>query len=114
MLRTATNAGKAGRGRTTSTLQQIPTDYAEKVLWALNLLRRGAGRNFPSKRRGQMDAFWKKSTFAAVALLSISTFASACEQTGGLGTSAEAISSTKGAAGQMPAFYDGHQFTVNM
>jgi hypothetical protein len=61
-----------------------------------------------------MDASWKNSTFAVVALLSISTFGTACERAGGLGTSAPALGSMNGAAGQMPAFYDGQQFTVNM
>jgi hypothetical protein len=78
-----------------------------------------------------MDIGWK-SPRAFIALMSVSIFASACQQDGGLSTTAPSTSpslaktasptkgalaakgSTNGAAGQMPAYYEGQLFTVNM
>ena len=63
-----------------------------------------------------MSIHWKsKATFMALALPAI--VLSACQS--GAGTDAPATStsqavSTNGAASQMPAFYDGELFTVNM
>ena len=74
-----------------------------------------------------MDIGWK-SARAFIALVSVSIFASACQQDGGLSTTAPSTSpsmakpagllatagSTNGAASQMLAFYEGQLFTVNM
>jgi hypothetical protein len=76
-----------------------------------------------------MNIGWKSAP-AFIALVSLSILASACQQDGGstapsmnqpLATIAARTSaavagnaSTNGAAGQMPAFYEGQLFTVNM
>jgi hypothetical protein len=78
-----------------------------------------------------MDIGWN-SARAFIALVSLSIVASACQQDGGLSTTAPSTSpalakaasstkgiaaataSTNGAAGQMPAYYEGQLFTVNM
>ena len=78
-----------------------------------------------------MDIGWK-SARGFIALVSLSIFWSACQQDGGLDTTAPSTSqalsktagqtngalaaqgSVNGAAGQMPAFYEGDLFTVNM
>jgi hypothetical protein len=71
-----------------------------------------------------MDIGWK-SARGVIALGVLSIFWSACQQDGGLNptapsTAAEtggplaAKGNTNGAAGQMPAFYEGELFTVNM
>jgi len=78
-----------------------------------------------------MDIGWK-SARAFIALVSVSIVASACQQDGGLSTTAPSTSpsmaktaghpngllaaagSTNGAASQMPAYYEGQLFTVNM
>ena len=57
-----------------------------------------------------MDIGWKSRTFIALVLLSI--FWSACQ--GQTNVALAAQGSTNGAAGQMPAYYDGDLFTVNM
>jgi hypothetical protein len=77
-----------------------------------------------------MDIAWKSARgFIALGLLSI--LGSACQPDGGLGTGPSttqslsktagpanaaltAAGSTNGAAGQMPAYYEGDLFTVNM
>ncbi len=74
----------------------------------------------------------RKSARAFIALVSLSILGSACQQDGGLSTTAPSAShslaktagarngalaaagSTNGAAGQMPAYYEGQLFTVNM
>src|SRR6266545_2584258 len=83
------------------------------------------------RRRNNMDIGWK-SARAFIALASLSIFWSACQQDGGLSTTAPSTSpalsktaghtngalaaqgSVNGAAGQMPAYYEGELFTVNM
>ena len=57
-----------------------------------------------------------KSWCALVALASLPVFLGGCQQerSGPTGVAVEAQGSKNGAAGQMPAFYDGQQFTVNM
>ena len=78
-----------------------------------------------------MDIGWN-SARAFIALVSLSIVASACQQDGGLSTTAPSTSqrlsktagqtngllaatgSVNGAAGQMPAYYEGQLFTVNM
>jgi len=67
-----------------------------------------------------MGIGWKSARgFIALGLLSL--FGSACQQDGGLNTTAPSTSqpalaagSTNGAAGQRPAYYEGELFTVNM
>ncbi len=70
-----------------------------------------------------MDIGWKSArAFMALGLLSI--LWSACQQDGGMSTTAPstgqangllaAKGSVNGAAGQMPAYYEGELFTVNM
>ena len=66
-----------------------------------------------------MDIGWK-SARGFITLASLSIFWSACQQDGGLDTTAPSTSqpalaagNTNGAAGQMPAFYEGELFTVN-
>src|SRR5712692_1693542 len=67
-----------------------------------------------------MNIGWKPArAFVAIAVLSI--IWSACQQFGGFGTAAPWTSvalasdgSKNGAAGQMPAFYDGELFTINI
>jgi hypothetical protein len=70
------------------------------------------------------------SARAFIAVASLSVFASACQQDSGLNTTGPSMSqssakiaasatatgngSMNGAAGQMPAFYEGQLFTVNM
>jgi hypothetical protein len=56
-----------------------------------------------------MDIGWKSRAFPALVLLYI--FWSACQ---GQTNVALAAGSTNGAAGQMPAYYDGGLFTVNV
>jgi hypothetical protein len=78
-----------------------------------------------------MYSAWN-SARAVIALVVISVFGSACQQDTGLNTTAPSTSqswvriagrmsatatgnaSTNGAAGQMPAYYEGQLFTVNM
>ena len=78
-----------------------------------------------------MDIGWK-SAGAFIALVSLSILGSACQQDDGLSTTAPSTSpslaktasptkgalaaegSMNGAAGQMPAYYEGQLFTVNM
>ena len=78
-----------------------------------------------------MNVAWR-SARALIALGAFSIFASACQQDGGLSTTAPSTSpsmaktaghpngllaaagSTNGAASQMPAYYEGQLFTVNM
>ena len=78
-----------------------------------------------------MNVAWR-SARALIALGAFSIFASACQQDGGLSTTAPSTSpsfaqtaspatgalattaSMNGAASQMPAFYEGQLFTVNM
>ena len=74
-----------------------------------------------------MDIGWK-APWASIALVSLSILGSACQQDGSTGPStsqsvsrtagqthvALAAASMNGAAGQMPAFYEGQLFTVNM
>src|SRR6266498_722123 len=67
-----------------------------------------------------MGIGWK-SARGFITLASLSIFWSACQQDGGLNTTAPSTSqpelaagNTNGAAGQMPAFYEGELFTVNM
>jgi hypothetical protein len=78
-----------------------------------------------------MDLGWK-SARGFIALVSLSILWSACQQDGGLDTTAPSTSqplskavaqtngalaaerSLNGAAGQMPAYYEGQLFTVNM
>jgi len=73
-----------------------------------------------------MDMKWK-SARALIALALLSILWSACQQDGGLGSTAPSTSeplsktatlaakgSVNGAAGQRPAFYEGELFTVNM
>jgi hypothetical protein len=63
-----------------------------------------------------MKIEWK-STSAFVALVLLPIFSSACQQGAGGGStvaSASQAESMNGAAGQMPAFYEGELFTVNM
>jgi hypothetical protein len=57
----------------------------------------------------------RKSTHTFVALALLPVLSSACQQGAGIEppSTSQAVS-TKGAAGQMPAFYDGQLFTVNM
>ena len=61
-----------------------------------------------------------KSARAVMALGLLSVALSACQQDGSTGPSAAANekiatqASVNGAAGQMPAYYDGELFTVNM
>ncbi len=57
-----------------------------------------------------MDIGWKSRAFPALVLLYI--FWGACQ--GQTNVALAAQGSTNGAAGQMPAFYDGKLFTVNM
>lgn len=78
-----------------------------------------------------MDMGWK-SAHVLIGLVLLSIFGSACQRDGGLSTLAPSMSqrlseaggqtngalaaegSMNGAAGQMPAYYDGELFTVNM
>ncbi len=63
-----------------------------------------------------MNRRWN-STRAFVALAVLSVLAGACQPSGDAGLTAPStpqLSSMNGAAGQMPAFYDGDLFTVNM
>ena len=57
-----------------------------------------------------MDIGWR-STFAFIALVMLSTFSKTAGQTN---VALAAEGSMNGAAGQMPAYYDGELFTVNM
>ncbi len=57
-----------------------------------------------------MDIGWKSRAFPALVLLYI--FWSACQGQTNVALAAEG--STNGAAGQMPAYYDGELFTVNV
>jgi hypothetical protein len=79
-----------------------------------------------------MDIRWRKSAPAFIAPVLLSIFWSACQQDDGLSTTAPSTSpslsktagqangafaaegSLNGAAGQMPAYYEGELFTVNM
>jgi hypothetical protein len=78
-----------------------------------------------------MDIAWK-SARAFIALASLSILGSACQQDGGLSTTAPSTSaslaktaghsnglvaatgSVNGAAGQMPAYFEGQLFTINI
>ena len=74
-----------------------------------------------------MDIRWK-SAWASIALVSLSILGSACQQDGTAPSTSPsvakpashsnglvaALGSVNGAAGQMPAYYEGQLFTVNM
>ena len=67
--------------------------------------------NAEDQRRNNMDIGWKSArVFIALVLLSICW--SACQ--GQTNVALAAQGNTNGAAGQMPAYYDGVLFTVNM
>jgi hypothetical protein len=55
----------------------------------------------------------RKSALAVIALVSLFIFGSACLLNGGISKAAQGPSKN-GAAGQMPAFYDGELFTINL